>query len=53
MGAMRDAPPLMRDFFERTSTPPDWVDFAAFQPGIRMFHRNSKLVLGAFVEAHL
>ena len=51
--AMRDAPPLLRDFFERISAPPDWVDFAAFQPGIRMFHRNSKLVLGAFVGGTL
>ena len=50
---MRDAPPLLREFFERADSPPDWVDFDAFRPGIRMFHRNSQLVLGAFVGGTL
>ena len=43
------APPSLLDFFERIESPPDWVDFPSFIPGIRMFHRNSRLVLGAFV----
>ena len=43
------APPSLLDFFERIASPPDWVDFPSFIPGIRMFHRNSRLVLGAFV----
>ena len=49
----RDAPPVLREFFEKAATPPDWVDFDAFRPGIRMFHRNSQLVLGAFVGGTL
>ncbi len=43
------APPALLDFFESIESPPDWVDFPSFIPGIRMFHRNSRLVLGAFV----
>ena len=51
--ALRDAPPAVRAFFEKLNNPPDWVDFSAFIPGIRMFHRNSKLILGAFVGGTL
>ena len=47
--SFRDAPPALRALFDEMESPPDWVDTAAFTPGIRMFHRNSKLVLGAFV----
>ena len=47
--AARNAPPALKALFEELETPPDWVDLASFNPGIRMFHRNSKLVLGAFV----
>ena len=47
--ALADAPPVLLDFFESIESPPDWVDFPSFIPGIRMFHRNSRLVLGAFV----
>lgn len=47
--AFQDAPPALKALFEEMESPPDWVDFEAFTPGIRMFHRNSKLVLGAFV----
>ena len=43
----------MRDFFHEISTPPDWVDRDAFIPGIRMFHRNSQLVLGGMVGGTL
>ena len=46
--ALRDAPSYVRDFFKGIEDPPDWVDHSEFYPGIRMFHRNSKLVLGAF-----
>ena len=49
MGILLDAPPMLMDFFEKAARPPDWVDLDAFNPGIRMFHRNSRLVLGAFV----
>ena len=44
-----EAPPLVRDFFERMESPPDWLDLSALTPACRMFHRNSRLVLGAFV----
>ncbi|MDE2860285.1 MAG: oxygenase MpaB family protein [Chloroflexota bacterium] len=50
---MRDAPPLLREFFERLETPPAWVDHSAFTPGVRMFHRNSNLILAAFVGGTL
>ena len=43
-----DAPPLLLCTFERNESPHDWVDFSSFIPGIRMFHRNSRLVLCAF-----
>ena len=48
-----DAPPTVRAFFDKLDNPPDWVDYSAFTPGIRMFHRNSKLILGAFVGGTL
>ena len=49
MSALLDAPPILMDFFEKAARPPEWVDLDAFDAGIRMFHRNSRLVLGAFV----
>ena len=49
MSALLDAPPILMEFFEKAARPPEWVDLDAFEPGIRMFHRNSRLVLGAFV----
>ena len=50
---LRDAPPVLRRFFESCATPPGWVDLSSFIPGIRLFHRNSKLVLGAMVGGTL
>ena len=50
---LREAPQLVRDFFKGLDTPPDWVDPSAFVPGIRMFHRNSRLVLGGMVGGTL
>ena len=50
---LRDAPQSLLDFFESCNTVPDWIDFDAFIPGIRMFHRNSRLVLGAMVGGTL
>ena len=47
------APPALRELFENLRSPPDWVDPSAFIPGVRMFHRNSQLVLGAFVGGTL
>ncbi len=46
---LRDAPSALQNFLRKLDTPPDWVDTSVYMPGIRMFHRNSRLVLGAFV----
>ena len=50
---LADAPASAMKFFEDAEKLPDWVDFDAFLPGIRMFHRNSHLILGAFVGGTL
>ena len=47
------APESMRKFFKDAETPPEWLDFAAFAPGVRMFHRNSRVILAAFVAGVL
>ncbi len=51
--ALRDAPAVLREFFESCSTPPDWLDLPGHFPGIRMFHRNARLMLGAMVAGTL
>ena len=43
------APSVVRDFFSAMNAVPSWVDYESFIPGIKMFHRNSKIVLAAFV----
>ena len=50
---LRNAPESMRKFFQEAETPPDWLDYSAFAPAVRMFHRNSWEVLVAFVTAVL
>ena len=50
---LRELPPVVRDFFEVIAVPPDWVDQSGYTPGIRMFHRNSRLILGAMVGGTL
>ncbi len=51
--ALRDAPEAIRKFFEDAATPPDWLNYPEFAPGVRMFHRNSPVILAAFVAAVL
>ena len=51
--ALRNAPASLREFFRDAETPPEWLDYAAFAPGVRMFHRNSQVILGAFVAGVL
>ena len=51
--ALRDAPASLRAFFKDAATPPEWLDYSAFAPGVRMFHRNSQVILGAFVAGVL
>lgn len=50
--ALKKAPALVRDFFDGLITP-EWVVPEDFAPGIRMFHRNSKVMLAAFVAGVL
>ena len=48
-----DAPAAVRELFVDATTPPDWLDLAALAPGVRMFHRHTKLVLATMVAAVL
>ncbi len=51
--ALRNAPASLRAFFKDAETPPDWLDYAAFAPGVRLFHRDSSVILAAFVAGVL
>ena len=51
--ALRDAPESIRNFFIDAETPPEWLNYSDFAPGVRMFHRNSSVILAAFVTAVL
>ena len=48
-GALDAAPATVRAFFENAEVQPEWLDYKTFPPGISMFHRNSYVVLVAFV----
>ncbi len=45
---VRRAPKVLRDFIEQAGTVPPWVDFDAFKPGMRAFHRNMTNMLIAY-----
>ena len=51
--ALRDSPASLRRFFREAESPPEWLEYSAFAPGVRMFHRNSQVVLAAFVAGVL
>ena len=51
--ALRNAPASLREFFRDAETLPEWLDYSAFAPGVRMFHRNSSVILAAFVAGVL
>ena len=51
--ALRNAPASLRKFFGESETPPEWLDYSAFAPGVRMFHKNSQVILAAFVAGVL
>ena len=51
--ALRDAPASLREFFGEAEALPEWLDYSAFAPGVRMFHRNSQVILAAFVAGVL
>ena len=46
---LRDAPQLLLDLVEEWASPPDWVDQSDFSASTRMFHRESRTILLAFV----
>ncbi len=50
--ALKKAPAIVREFFDGV-TEPEWLDKSKFAPGIRMFHRNSKVILASFVAGVL
>ena len=50
---LRDAPRPLLEFFEHSAMAPGWLDLQAFDPGIRLFHRNTNMVLGGMVGGTL
>ena len=51
---MTGAPQVLRDFFiDMPPADPPWLDYEAFVPGIRAFHRNSGLILSGFAAGVL
>ena len=52
-GALNSAPATLRAFFKDAEVQPDWLDYKTFPPGVNMFHRNSYIVLMAFVAGVL
>ena len=52
-GRLRNAPQVLREFFADIEAAPEWADFDSYMPGVKMFHRNSQLILAAFVGAVL
>ena len=52
-GVLANAPDSLRKFFKEVETTPEWLNYSAFAPGVRMFHRNSQIVLAAFVAGVL
>ena len=51
--ALREAPASLQKLFKEAKTLPEWLDYSAFAPGVRMFHRNSQVILAAFVAGVL
>ena len=47
--ALRDVPACVRDFFDSLAEPTAWVDQSEFTPGIRLFHRNARIVLAGLL----
>ena len=51
---LKEAPQALRDFFINAPQPePDWLNQAAFHPGIIAFQRNAANILAAFVAGTL
>ena len=50
---LQSAPQVQRDFFKTLDENPPWLEYEAFQPGVRAFHKNVDLMLVAFVTGVL
>ncbi len=50
---LRSAPKELRDYFDKITSPPPWLDYQAFDPAIRAFNKNVDLMLVAFVTGVL
>ncbi|MDE2669476.1 MAG: oxygenase MpaB family protein [Chloroflexota bacterium] len=46
---LRDAPATVQAFFQGIENPPEWVDLESFGAGVRLFHKNSKLLLAGML----
>lgn len=51
--ALRAAPQVLRDFFDRINEPPPWLDHKAFDPAIRAFYTKASDILLALVTGVL
>ncbi len=52
-GSLGDAPASLREFFREVERQPDWLDYSAFAPSIRIFHRISYTAFVAILAAVL
>ena len=50
---LRDAPDSLREIFRDAETLPEWLDYSDLAPAVRMFHRNTRTILAAFVAGVL
>ena len=50
---LREAPSVLRDFFERISVPPSWFHPTKLLPGMLAYHQNSDLFIAAHVAGVL
>ncbi len=50
---LKNAPESVKRLVGALDTPPDWVNYDEFMPGSRMFLRNARIILAAFVGGTL
>ncbi len=51
--ALRDAPDSLRELFRESEKLPEWLNYSDLAPAVRMFHRNTRTILAAFVAGVL
>ena len=51
--SLPDAPPEVLGLLEHVTTVPDWLELSALNPGVFMFHRNRKMVVGGMLAGAL